>query len=92
MRARCRWVAAGVPVPTEGREELALLIVDQLLLGGRGDFESLWGIRRDINSPLGLALQDTGPIDYLGDGRGYGAASPPLAEGGPAYFTIAFGA
>ena len=87
------WVAAGIPAPPrESSDYLAFLVLDQWLLGGREDFTTLWSIRRSINSPLGEALAASGPLDYLGDARGYGAASPPLAEGDPAYFTIQFGA
>lgn len=87
------WVTVGVPAPRrDSRDYLAFLVLDQWLLGGREDFTTLWSIKRSINSPIGKALAASGPLDYLGDARGYGAASPPLAEGDPAYFSIQFGA
>ena len=87
------WVVAGFTTPPPDSEDyLALLVLDQHLMGGRDGFEELWTIRRSMNSPLGQRLSASGPLDYLGDGRGYGAASPPLAEASPAYFTIQFGA
>lgn len=87
------WLAMGFPVVAEtDRERAALLVLDQLLLGGRGEFDSLWRIRRSLDSPVGAHLSGSGPIELLSDNRGYGAAIPPLAERDPAYFTIQFAA
>jgi len=87
------WAAAGILAPPrDSADYLAFLVLDQLLLGGRDSFESLWDIERALDSPLGRRLRESGPLDLLSDDRGYGAASPPLAEGDPAFFTIKFAA
>lgn len=85
-------VAAGFAAPPRAsREYLAMLVLDQFLLGGRQEFAQLWNIERDQNSPLARRLREEGiRVDSINDGRGYGAASPPLAESDPAYFEVNF--
>lgn len=87
------WVAAGYLLPPPDSTDLAaLLVLDQLMLGGRGAFETLWQIERDRDAPLGHALAGRLPLRSIGDARGYGAAIPPLAESAPAYLTVLFSA
>lgn len=81
-------VDAAFPAPPRNsRDHLVMLVLDQLLLGGRQEFEQLWKVRRDLDSVLGARLAEAG-VGYLGDARGYGAASPPLAEADPSQFHI----
>lgn len=85
------WVSAGILAPpVESDQYLAMLILDQFLMGGRQEFENLWRVQRDMQSPVGRHLGARGQLHALSDGRGYGAASPPLAERDPAYFEIQF--
>lgn len=85
------WVSVGILAPPRAsREYTAMLVLDQLLLGGRQDFEELWDIARDPDGPFGRRLTAYVAVLGVGDGRGYGAASPPLAEDDPAFFTLLF--
>lgn len=84
-------VDAGFETPPHAsREFMALLVLDQILMGGRQEFSRLHDIRRNLDSPLGRELARRANIEYLFDGRGYGSASPLLAEADPALFHIVF--
>ncbi len=85
------WFAAGFAAPPRASDDyIAMIVLDQLLLGGRGEYDELWNIERALDSPLGRRLATRLAISTLDDGRGYSSASPPLAEGDPAQFEIHF--
>lgn len=80
-------VGIGWPKPRTGaRDQVALLVADQLLLGGRDDPRNP---KRSDASPLGRRLSERLRASALWD-RVDNWATPPLAETGPALQAIIF--